>query len=175
MEIIGYIISLIISYGLIYSVLKFSDFIVDKLPNIKPKDSSEVIASDKPKITLDTVKLPLKRFKVRIKKNNTYFLDLTIKKLIKNNAYHNDVNKLLKLINSKTFSPSSLNKVLNNNTISNLNNLKHKIQQDIEKNKPLYKNKLVTLTFTVIITESIKKLLILTQKIKIFGLNFWRK
>lgn len=175
MEIIGYIISLIISYGLIYSVLKFSDFIVDKLPDIKPKDSSKVVASDKPKITLDTVKLPLKKFKVRVKKNNTSFLAFTIQNIIKNNAYHNDVNKLLKLINSKKFSPSSLNKVLNNNTISNLNNLKHKILQDIEKNKPLYKNKLVTLTFTVIITEFIKKLLILTQKIKIFGLGFWRK
>lgn len=123
---------------------------------------------------MDTVRLPLKRFKVKIKENNTCFLSFTIKNLIKNNAYHNDLNKLLKLINSKTFS-SSLNKVLNNNTISNLNNLKHKIQQDIEKNKPLYENKLVTLTFTVIIIEFIKKLLILTQKIKIFGLDLWRK
>lgn len=111
---------------------------------------------------------------MKIKENNTCFLSFTIKNLIKNNAYHNDLNKLLKLINSKTFS-SSLNKVLNNNTISNLNNLKHKIQQDIEKNKPLYENKLVTLTFTIIITEFIKKLLILTQKIKIFGLDLWRK
>ena len=76
MEIIGYIISLIISYGLIYSILKFSDFVVDKLPNMKPKDSSEVVASDKPRITLDTVKLPLKRFKVRVKKNNTSLLQL---------------------------------------------------------------------------------------------------
>lgn len=159
MEIIGYIISLIISYGLIYSILKFSDFVVDKLPNMKPKDSSEVVASDKPRITLDTVKLPLKRFKVRVKKNNTSLLAFTIKNLIRNDAHHNDVNKLLKLINSKTFSPSSFNEVLNNNSISDLNYLKHKIKQNIEKNKPLYENKLVTLISTVIITEFFKRII----------------
>ena len=159
MEIIGYIISLIISYGLIYSILKFSDFVVDKLPNMKPKDPSEVVASDKPRITLDTVKLPLKRFKVRVKKNNTSLLAFTIKNLIRNDAHHNDVNKLLKLINSKTFSPSSFNEVLNNNSISDLNYLKHKIKQNIEKNKPLYENKLVTLISTVIITEFFKKII----------------
>lgn len=159
MEIIGYIISLIISYGLIYSILKFSDFVVDKLPNMKPKDPSEVVASDKPRITLDTVKLSLKRFKVRVKKNNTSLLAFTIKNLIRNDAHHNDVNKLLKLINSKTFSPSSFNEVLNNNSISDLNYLKHKIKQNIEKNKPLYENKLVTLISTVIITEFFKKII----------------
>ena len=158
MEIIGYIISLIISYGLIYSILKFSDFVVDKLPNMKPKDSSEVVASDKPKITLDTVKLPLKSFKVKVKKNNTSLLAFTIKNLIRNDAHHNDVNKLLKLINSKTFS-SSFNEVLNNNSISDLNYLKHKIKQNIEKNKPLYENKLVTLISTVIITEFFKRII----------------
>ena len=126
---------------------------------MKPKDPSEVVASDKPRITLDTVKLPLKRFKVRVKKNNTSLLAFTIKNLIRNDAHHNDVNKLLKLINSKTFSPSSFNEVLNNNSISDLNYLKHKIKQNIEKNKPLYENKLVTLISTVIITEFFKKII----------------
>ena len=108
---------------------------------------------------MDTVKLPLKRFKVRVKKNNTSLLAFTIKNLIRNDAHHNDVNKLLKLINSKTFSPSSFNEVLNNNSISDLNYLKHKIKQNIEKNKPLYENKLVTLISTVIITEFFKKII----------------
>ena len=40
-----------------------------------------------------------------------------------------------------------------------MNYLKHKIKQNIEKNKPLYENKLVTLISTVIITEFFKKII----------------
>lgn len=144
MEIIGYLISLILLYGLIYSTLRLSNFITDYLTNKYYKNSVQNTSLNKPKITLKSIE--------QSKNYYNFLISFTINNLIQNNVNHSNIVELFKLFRISSLS-SSFSTVLNKYTISDLNILKYKLKEDLKNNKPLYENKLVKIILTAITSE----------------------
>ena len=109
MEIIGYLISLILLYGLIYSTLRLSNFITDYLTNKYYKNSVQNTSLNKPKITLKSIE--------QSKNYYNFLISFTIKNLIQNNVNHSNIVELFKLLRISSLS-SSFSTVLNKYTIS---------------------------------------------------------
>ena len=144
MEIIGYLISLILLYGLIYSTLRLSNFITDYLTNKYYKNSVQNTSLNKPKITLKSIE--------QSKNYYNFLISFTIKNLIQNNVNHSNIVELFKLLRISSLS-SSFSTVLNKYTISDLNILKYKLKEDLKNNKPLFENKLAKIILTAITSE----------------------
>lgn len=144
MEIIGYLISLILLYGLIYSTLRLSNFITDYLTNKYYKNSVQNTSLNKPKITLKSIE--------QSKNYYNFLISFTINNLIQNNVNHSNIVELFKLFRISSLS-SSFSTVLNKYTISDLNILKYKLKEDLKNNKPLYENKLAKIILTAITSE----------------------
>ncbi|EER68482.1 hypothetical protein ACWOCB_06605 [Gemella haemolysans] len=144
MEIIGYLISLILLYGLIYSTLRLSNFITDYLTNKYYKNSVQNTSLNKQKITLKSIE--------QSKNYYNFLISFTIKNLIQNNVNHSNIVELFKLLRISSLS-SSFSTVLNKYTISDLNILKYKLKEDLKNNKPLFENKLAKIILTAITSE----------------------
>lgn len=144
MEIIGYLISLILLYGLIYSTLRLSNFITDYLTNKYYKNPVQNTSLNKPKITLKSIE--------QSKNYYNFLISFTIKNLIQNNVNHSNIVELFKLLRISSLS-SSFSTVLNKYTISDLNILKYKLKEDLKNNKPLFENKLAKIILTAITSE----------------------
>lgn len=144
MEIIGYLISLILLYGLIYSTLRLFNFITDYLTNKYYKNSVQNTSLNKPKITLKSTE--------QSKNYYNFLISFTIYNLIQNNVNHSNIVELFKLFRISSLS-SSFSTVLNKYTISDLNILKYKLKEDLKNNKPLYENKLAKIILTAITSE----------------------